>query len=163
MSTRYTGYEYRQAEKFRQEKELKHKQYLNKREAELEALRNPPQPPEDKPWWEDAWDNTGGKAVSAVADLPDGNLPQWAKTTIVTVTTVVAISAAAVVVGAACGATAGAGCLLAGGITAALWGGAAGGGAAALVGDGTEGATTGGVMSGLLGPIMPPFRGVLAR
>ncbi|WP_322986859.1 RHS repeat-associated core domain-containing protein [Streptomyces sp. S584] len=67
-STRYTDYEYRQAEKLRQEKELKHKQYLNKREAELEALRNPPPPPEDKPWWEDAWDATGGKAVSAVAD-----------------------------------------------------------------------------------------------
>ncbi|MFJ2296424.1 RHS repeat-associated core domain-containing protein [Streptomyces sp. NPDC087894] len=56
MSTRYTGYEYRQAEKLRQEKE-KHKQYLNKREAELEALRNPP---EDKSWSEDAWNGVSG-------------------------------------------------------------------------------------------------------
>ncbi|WP_338119343.1 RHS repeat-associated core domain-containing protein [Streptomyces parvus] len=40
--TRYSGAEYRRAEKLRQEKELKHRQYLSKREAELEALRNPP-------------------------------------------------------------------------------------------------------------------------
>ncbi|MEV3928392.1 hypothetical protein [Streptomyces sp. NPDC049944] len=52
-STRYTGYEYRQAEKLRQEKELKHKQYLNK----LEALRNRP---EGKPWYEDTWNSVSG-------------------------------------------------------------------------------------------------------
>ncbi|MFJ3595384.1 RHS repeat domain-containing protein [Streptomyces sp. NPDC090126] len=64
-STRYTDYEYRQAEKLRQEKELKHKQYLNKREAELEALRNPP---EEKPWYKSLWDKTGGKVVSHASD-----------------------------------------------------------------------------------------------
>ncbi|WP_437033521.1 RHS repeat domain-containing protein [Streptomyces sp. enrichment culture] len=57
MSTRYTNYEYREAEKLRQKKELKHQQYLNKREAELEALRNPPG---DKPWYENAWNGVSG-------------------------------------------------------------------------------------------------------
>ncbi|WP_327329247.1 MULTISPECIES: RHS repeat-associated core domain-containing protein [unclassified Streptomyces] len=69
-STRYTDYEYRQAEKLRQEKELKHKQYLNKREAELEALRNPP---EEKGLFESVWDNTGGKVVSTAHDFMQEN------------------------------------------------------------------------------------------
>ncbi|MFJ2296422.1 RHS repeat-associated core domain-containing protein [Streptomyces sp. NPDC087894] len=61
MSTRYTDYEYRQAEKLRQEKELKHKQYLNKREAELEALRNPP---DTRSGWDKLWDGDIGDALS---------------------------------------------------------------------------------------------------
>ncbi|MGQ4447335.1 RHS repeat-associated core domain-containing protein [Streptomyces griseus] len=108
ISTRYTGYEYRQAEKLRQAKELKHRQYLEQREAELETLRNPP---EEKPWYKSLWDKTGGKVVSHASDhwrdyLAAGVYIAGAAGGLACLASVVCGVAGAIAIGAATGAAA---------------------------------------------------------